>query len=162
MRLFGLFFSVLLGAIVMAGQEPARCPSLPPIDDRYSVTAVSAALKFTQRGGNSIEAKGYAWPILALGDRASIATLKIYTPEELVQAQNANAYLTMVRNAFSSRNSVSEKSDTDPKVTLFVLAFLKEREVSSPEIERSIEYLQGCVPAFTCSSRGAYEFEKNR
>ena len=37
-----------------------------------------------------------------------------YTPNELAQSENAEAYLTVVRNAFSSLNAVLEKSDTDP------------------------------------------------
>lgn len=64
----------------------------------------------------------------------------------------------MARNAFSMRASVAEKSDLDPKVMLFVLKYLKEKEVSDPGIEKRIAYLQGCVKDFACSSQGEYDF----
>ena len=101
--------------------------------------------------------KRYLYPLSALGDRTSIAALKIYAPNELAKPQNADAYLTVARNAFSMRSSVVEKSDTDPKVTLFV-EYLKEKEGSSPAIEKRIAYLEGCVRDFTCSSQGEYDF----
>jgi len=56
------------------------------------------------------------------------------------------------------RASVVEKSDLDPKITLFVLEYLKEKEISDPGIEKRIAYLQGCVKDFTCSSQGEYDF----
>jgi hypothetical protein len=93
-----------------------------------------------------------------LGDRVSIATLKIYTPNELAKPENAEAYLTVVRNAFSSPDAVHEKLDKDPKVTLFVLEYLKEKEISDPRIETRIEYMKECVKDFTCSSQGEYSF----
>jgi hypothetical protein len=135
MRPVHLLISVLVGSFVLAAQQqnpPVSRPVFenpPALEDRYSVSVVSAALQFLKRGGNSIEAKGYIWPLLSLGDRVSIATLKIYSTDELVQAGNTQAYLTAVRNAFSSRGSVLEKSDTDPRVTLFVLQYLRGKDV---------------------------------
>lgn len=70
---------------------------------------------------------------MSLGDRVSIAILKIYTGDELLQPDNAQAYLTLARNAFSMRASVVEKSDLDPKVTLFVLEYLKEKRFLTRE-----------------------------
>jgi hypothetical protein len=160
MRFVYLLFSVLVGTFVFAAQLqiPPASPSV--VDDRYSVSVVSSALQFLHRQGptNSIEAKGYIWPVLPLADRVSIAVLRIYTADELVQAENAAAYLTVVRNAFSMRSSVLEKSDADPRVTLFVLEYLREKEVSSPGIEKRIAYLEMCVKDFTCSSQGEYDF----
>jgi hypothetical protein len=40
------------------------------------------------------------------------------------------------------RSSVLEKSDADPRVTLFVLEYLREKEVSNPGIEKRIAYLE--------------------
>jgi hypothetical protein len=91
----------------------------------------------------------------------SIAVLKIYRRSELVKPENAHAYLTAVRNAFSDRKSILEKSDSDPKVTLFVLDYLREQEVSEPSIEKRIGYMTGCVKDFSCSSQGEYNFLKN-
>lgn len=99
--------------------------------------------------------------LLQLGDGISIAVLKIYDRSELVKPENARAYLTAVRNAFSGRNRVLEKSDLDPKVTLFVLDYLREQEASEPGIEKSISYMARCVKDFSCSSQGQYTFFKN-
>lgn len=161
MRFACLLFSVLAGTCVFAQQQQqVSHNSAPVVDDRYSVSVVSVALGLLQRRGpvNSGEEKAYLWPLLPLGDRASIAILKIYSAEELVQPENAHAYLTAARTAFSMRSSVVDKSDTDPKITLFVLGFLKEKETSSPLIEKRVAYLEGCVKDFTCSSQGEYDF----
>jgi hypothetical protein len=53
--------------------------------------------------------------------------------------------LTAVRNAFSSRGSVLEKSDTNPRVILLVLSYLRGKVVSNPGIGKRIAYLEGCV-----------------
>jgi hypothetical protein len=94
----------------------------------------------------------------SLGDRVSIAVLRIYSADELVKPENAGAYLTVLRNAFSMRNSVVEKSDIDPRGSLFVLEYLREKEASNLGIEKRIAYLEGCVKDFTCSSQGEYDF----
>jgi hypothetical protein len=154
------FFSLLVTMLISAEQQPIPRATPAVVDDRYSVSEVSSAIRFLQRSGvaNSIEAKGYIWPLLPLGDRVSIAILKIYTADELVQSANAEAYLTVVRNAFSTPTSVLEKSDLDPKVTLFVLDYLKQKTISDAGIQKRIEYLQGCVKDFSCSSQGEYNF----
>ena len=150
----------LLIAAVFAQQRQAPLTSSPVLDDRYSVSVVSSALQLLhwERPVTGWDIKAYLWPLLHLGDRASIAVLKIYNADELTRPENADAYLTVARNAFSDRSSVLEKSDTDPKVTLFVLEYLKVKEVASPGIEKRIAYLQGCVKDFTCSSQGEYDF----
>ena len=155
-----VFFSALVAMLISTEQQPISRPTPASADDRYSVSQVSSAIQFLQRksGANSIEVKGYLWPLLPLGDRVSIAILKIYAADELLQSDNAQAYLTVARNAFSMRASVVEKSDLDPKVTLFVLEYLKEKEISDPGIEKRIAYLQGCVKDFTCSSQGEDDF----
>lgn len=158
MRLFRLLCLALIEVSVLKAQTNVM-PS--ESNDRYSVTVVRLALEFLTAGpgvGGTPEIKRYLYPLFPLGDRVSIAALKIYSAEELTKPENADAYLTVARNAFSERGSVLEKPDTDPKVTLFVLEFLKEKEVSSPGIEKRIAYLQGCVRDFTCSSQGEYNF----
>lgn len=156
-----VFFPVLVAMLISGEQQPISRPTPASAGDRYSVSQVSSAIQFLQGksgSASSTEVKGYLWPLLPLGDRVSIAILKIYTADELLQSDNAGAYLTVARNAFSMRASVAEKSDLDPKVTLFVLKYLKEKEVSDPGIEKRIAYLQGCVKDFTCSSQGEYDF----
>jgi hypothetical protein len=163
MRFARLLVSLLVGTTLFTGQQ-IPCPNPPSVDDRYSVSVVDSALQFLhqflqgKRPVSSVEMKQYLWPLLSLGDRVSIAALKIYGADELAQTENTQAYLTVVRNAFSMRSSVLEKADADPRVTLLVLAYLNEKHTSDAGIEKRIEYLDGCVRVFACSSQGEYNF----
>lgn len=92
-----------------------------------------------------------------LGDAASIAILKTYSKDELIKPENASNYFIVVLNAFSDKNHVLNKADLDPKVTLFVLSYLEEKETAEPSIEKQITYLKRCVVDFSCSTRAAYD-----
>jgi hypothetical protein len=168
MRVASFFLASLIGASLCIFQQ--RSPDMNPstASDHYFVTFVREALDFYRNPAripqSSMEAKKYtnsSPSLLHLGDGVSIAALKIYDRSELVKPENANAYLTALRNAFSDRKSVLEKSDLEPRVTLFVLDYLREQEVSEPGIEKRIGYMTGCVKDFSCSSQGEYNFFKN-
>jgi hypothetical protein len=96
-----------------------------------------------------------------MGDRISIALLKIYSPEDLNESNNANACLTAIRAAFGDRNRILGPSDKDPKVTMFVLDYLQQKKVSDHNFQKRIEYVRSCVKEFTCSPQGEYNFFKN-
>ena len=135
--------------------------------DPYSVAFVDSALQFFKRAASekvaSFEVKNFTnlSPSLpGLGDAVSITVLKIFDREELAKPENTNAYLTIVRTAFSDRNQVLEKSDSVPKITLFVLSYLEEKKVREPEIEKRISYLKQCIGGFSCSPQGEYAFFK--
>jgi hypothetical protein len=106
---------------------------------------------------SSIEMKEF-WPLAQLGDAASIATLKIYDKNDLIKPENTSAYLLVARNAFSDKNHVLNNSDLDPKVTLFILSYLEEKETAEPLIEKRITYMKRCVTDFSCSSHAEYDF----
>jgi hypothetical protein len=160
MRFAALFCSALIAMTSWSTQRQTADSTQLNSDDRYSVAAVRSALQFLLRPGGSysFEEKEYLWPLMPLGDRVSIAALKIYPANELVQAEKTQAYLTAVRNAFSARKSIREQADADPTVTLFVLEFLKEKQACNPGIEKRIQYIERCVKDFTCSSQGEYSF----
>lgn len=168
MRVASFFWASLIGASLCIFQQrfPDKNPSTE--SDHYFVAFVRDALDFYKNPEHvpqsSMEARKYtngSPSLLQLGDGVSIAVLKIYDRSELVKPENAHAYLTAVRNAFSDRKSVLEKSDSDPKVALFVLDYLREQEVSEPGIEKRISYMTGCAKDFSCSSQGEYNFFKN-
>jgi hypothetical protein len=168
MRVTSFFWASLIAASLGISQERFADTNSAPERGHYFVAFVREALDFYRNPErvpqSSMEAKKYtnsSPSLLQLGDGVSIAVLKIYDRSELVKPENAHAYLTAVRNAFSGRNSVLEKSDLDPKITLFVLDFLSEQEVSEPDIEKRISYMTGCVKDFSCSSQGEYNFFKN-
>jgi hypothetical protein len=157
--------SVFVGILLLNGQAPAPGDCPPVGSDPYSVSFVNSALQFIQKGGSSVEGKKYTHlsPSLPqLGDGVSVAVLKIHDRNELIKPENANAYLTAVRLAFSDRNRVSDKSDREPRVTLLVLDYLEEKEVSEPGLEKRIAYMKGCVRDFTCSSTAEGDYFKSR
>jgi hypothetical protein len=162
-------FVILCSLARMTGQSPALRPDgkgyrgaaagVPVrFDDNYAVPFVTAALNFMHRTNvNSVEMKEF-WPLAQLGDAASIATLKIYDKDDLIKPENASAYLIVARNAFSDKNHVLNNSDLDPKITLFILSYLEEKETAEPLIEETITYLKRCVTDFSCSSQSEYNF----
>ena len=146
---------LLLGLAQVEAQTPV--PATGRFDDNYAVPYVTWVLNFMHRKNiNSVEMK-QLWPLAELGDAASIATLKTYSKDDLIKPENAANYLIVVRNAFSDKNHVSNKSDLDPKVTLFVLSYLEEKETAEPLIEKSITYLKRCVTDFSCSAQAEYK-----
>jgi len=164
MQLTPWISSVAFVACLMANQQAAN-NCLKTSSDPYYTYFVRAAMDFFKeslhRGTFSGESKAYTnlSPSLPeLGDRVSVAVLEIYSPEELVEPENANAYLTTVRNAFVDRSRVVAPCDRQPNVTHFVLDFLHEKEQHEEGLRRRIEYLNSCVGGFSCSSQGEFDF----
>jgi hypothetical protein len=162
MRLTCLFCAALAGTCLLTVRAQTPEGTRVTETDTYSVKVVSSALEFLKnperKPQSSIEAKQYIYPLLQLGDRISVAVLKIFGRNQLIELENVEAYLTAARNAFSDRRSVLDKSDLDPTITLFVLEYLQEKEVSDTGIEKRIDYMKLCVKDFTCSSQGEYNF----
>jgi hypothetical protein len=147
-----LIFDLPLKPQTTARSEPCELDAVPAVAKAFRV------VKGQDGVITNVEEKKYILPLSALGDRVSIAALKIYSADSILRLENVRAYLTLVRNAFSSRESVCEKTDQEPTVTVFVLRYLKEKEVSNPAIQKRISYMEGCVQNFTCSSQGEYKF----
>jgi hypothetical protein len=147
---------------------PAQGP--PTGTDPYSIAFVSSAFQYfkqTDKGprfSSNVDrfTNGYNSPSLPqLEDAVSLAVLKICTLDELVKSENTRTYLTILRNSFTDRSKVLEKSDQDPGVTSLVLGYLEQKEMHEPLLEKSITYLKGCVKEFTCSSQGEANFFKD-
>jgi hypothetical protein len=159
MRTLSVLFSVLLASSLLLGDQ--KSVSTPHENDSYSVGFVESAVQLVKRvdtrGGSSWEMKSLT-SLRYLGDRVSIAMLKIFRVDEITEPQNAEACLTIIRNAFSDRRVVSDDSDKDSRITLFLLDYLQQNEISNPGIEKRIEYLKQCVKDFTCTSEGEYNY----
>jgi len=149
-------FGLLLGIVhVTAQTTPLKSGRL---DDDYAVPYVTWAFDLLHRRNvGSFELKGL-WRFSQLGDAASIATLKIYNKDELITPDNAAVYLIFVREAFSDKSQVLNKPDLDPKITLFILSYLEEKEAAEPQLEKRITYLKRCVTDFSCSLQSEYNF----
>jgi hypothetical protein len=150
-----LLCSGLIGALLTTPQQQTQVK--PAVADPYSVDFVSSAFYFFRdsRGGFEGEAKRFFVPtpsLPELGDRASIAMLKILKPSELVERQNAYAYLGVVSLAFAYPKRLSREADLEPKVTMFVLDYLKERETTDLQLEDRIALIADCVQNRTCKS----------
>jgi len=74
-----------------------------------------------------------------VGDGVSVATLKIFGLKELTDKETATAYLSVVRWAFSAPKKILLAADSEPKVTLSLLDFLKDKETADVVLENSIE-----------------------
>jgi hypothetical protein len=148
--------SVIWVFLLGGSQEPtANCQ--PTRTDPYSVDLVNSAFHFFRdsKGGFEGEAKRFVYPtpsLPELGDDVSIAILKILKPAELIEPENAYAYLTLVTFAFSYSHRVLQEADREPKITLFLLDFLQEKEISDPRLEKRIELIKNCVRDFSCRS----------
>lgn len=102
--------------------------------DLYSVRLVKESVKNPDLAlGFSVTEKH----VNRLGDRVSIALLKIYDAGELKDPQNIKNYLPIVRAAFVSPRIVRLAEDRKPKVTLFLLTYLG-REVRDANLKTQI------------------------
>jgi hypothetical protein len=109
-------------------------------DDPYSITIVKALLEQPSGFSSSFSEK----QVYRLGDRVSIAVLKIYSENELKDANRIRKFLPLIEEAFRIPNLISIREDQKPRVTLVLLRVLQleERDANLKKeilrIERSI------------------------
>ena len=103
-------------------------------EDAYSIRLVKESVKNPDLAlGVSFTEKHINW----LGDRVSIALLKIYDSDGLKDPQNIRNYLRIVRAAFVVPRIVRIAEDKRPKVTMFLLKNL-EREIIDTNLKAQI------------------------
>jgi hypothetical protein len=103
-------------------------------EDIYSIRLVKESVKNPDLAlGFSVTEKHINW----LGDRVSIALLKIYDADGLKDPQNIRNYLPIVRAAFVAPRIVRLAEDRKPKVTMFLLTYL-EREITDVNLKAQI------------------------
>lgn len=145
----------LLGVSVLAGQRASVDPCSVMREDPYSVGMVRFAFKMALSGVTYPWNEEQLFPnspdrlaIAQIGDRVSVATLKIYDLKELTHTKTATAYVWVVRMAFNSPEKISLASDKNPKVTLSLLDYLGEKETGNAALENLIqETKESLVPA---------------
>jgi len=113
MRLTLLVCAVLMLAGFLAGQS----------DDCYSIGVVTDALK-TRTGTQKIVHSWTQKYFARLGDRVSVALLKILDERDLENPRTVKEFLPVIRDAFSQLESVAVPEDKEPKVTMFLLVSL--------------------------------------
>jgi hypothetical protein len=110
-------------------------------EDIYSIRLVKEAVENPAWAlGFSVTDKQIHW----LGDRVSIALLKIYDTDGLKDPQNIRKYLLIIREAFIAPRIIRLAEDREPKVTTFLLAHLVGEvadETLKVEITQTIKYV---------------------
>jgi hypothetical protein len=101
--------------------------------DDYSINVVKRVLQ--QPAGSS--ASFLEKQANRLGDRASIALLKIFEVQELTKPETTRKILSLIHDAFVAPGIISIREDRKPRVTLFLLTYL-EHEVNAPDLRREI------------------------
>ena len=110
-------------------------------EDIYSIRLVRESVKNPDLAlGFSVTEKHINW----LGDRVSIALLKIYDADGLKDPQNIRNYLPIVRAAFVAPRIVRLPEDRKPRVTMFLLTHL-EGEVTDPNLKVQISDAIGYI-----------------
>lgn len=105
----------------------------PAEDDPYSMKVVRELLKQPSGFSSGFSEKQVA----RMGDRMSIALLKIYRENEVTRPENVRLYLPLIVESFRSRNLISSPEDRKPQVTLVLLGYL-EATVTDPTLKKSI------------------------
>lgn len=90
-------------------------------DDPYSITIVKALLKQPPGFSSGISEKQTS----RLGDRISIALLKIHSEKELKDPDRIRKFLPLIEECFQYPNLISIPEDQKPRVTLVLLRVLR-------------------------------------
>ncbi|HEY2168275.1 MAG TPA: hypothetical protein VGJ30_01515 [Candidatus Angelobacter sp.] len=88
-------------------------------DNNYSIEEVKALLSQPPGFSSSFSEKQAG----RLGDRVSIALMKIYQEDELIKPDNVKRYLPVIGDAFRNPSLISAE-DRTPRVTIVLLKFL--------------------------------------
>jgi hypothetical protein len=129
------FLAVLFAAAALAQPEDT---------DPYSISLVATALRLRAGGQQVILASNQKY-LARLGDGVSVALLKILSEEDLAKTSTVRALLPVIRDSFDQRQFISIEADKQPKVTLFLLSYLRQR-IDDPQtqhdIEQTVRYVQ--------------------
>jgi hypothetical protein len=115
---------------------PAKATTVQTSSD-YSVEEVKQLLKQPHGFSSSFSEKQNQ----RLGDRVSIALIKMFTPEELANPENVKRFLPLIVEAFQSP-AVAPPNDREPRVTELLLKFLETRV---PALQGEIQKAESSV-----------------
>jgi hypothetical protein len=114
MRSWFLLACILL--ITISGSAQER-------DDPYSVQSVKILLQSPKDFSTGFSEK----QVNRLGDRVSVALLKIFDSNEMTKTENIRTFLPLIRSSFSYPDLIAIPEDRTPKVTLFLLGCLEDK-----------------------------------
>jgi hypothetical protein len=119
-----------------AGQTSGAIP--PP----SNVTNVRSAFEMCK---HQTMFSGIGLGVARRGDDASASLIRALDPKELATPENTKAYLCLVRLAFSKPDSIPEREERIPGVTMFLLEYLKERESDDEALKTEINSMEAYV-----------------
>jgi serine/threonine-protein kinase RIO1 len=132
MRMFFVMLSfVVLGLSAVADGQSEDA-------DVYAQGTVKFELAM-RTGGKQIVHSWTQKRLQVLGDRVSIAVIKILKPADFDDPQVVRDVLPIIRDSFSEPQLISSDVDKEPKVTLVLLGYLHQRMDSHIEAQRDIE-----------------------
>jgi len=104
--------------------------------DPYSTSLVRSELKVRSEEPGVIQSwsqKG----LHRLGDRVSIALLKVVDERDLIKPELRRIFLSIIRDSFDQPQLILIGDDKKPKVTFFLLSYLLQN-VSDAQSQREI------------------------
>jgi hypothetical protein len=114
--------------------------------DPYSISFVQTTLKLHAQGARiSVDEKN----IPRLGDRVSIALIKIFTGPELSKPETIRAFLPLIQQSFSEPQFILRDVDKKPQVTLLLLNYLQQNAADTQthqDIEKTIRFIGDKTP----------------
>jgi hypothetical protein len=137
-----LMVLVLLGSLltVSGPSHDAVQIDTDTTDDAYSIRLVENLLRYPSQLGSGFGEKQLA----RLGDRVSIALLKILGEDELAKPERIRTLIPLVRAAFLEPKLISLAEDRKPNVTVFLLKHLKQ-EAKDPQLKKEVSDLTDYV-----------------
>lgn len=118
-------------------------------DDAYYIQIVENLLKERSMGfSNTFSDKENS----ELGDKVSVALLRIFSEEQLRKPENITLFLPIIRNAFLSLSAIEGVDAKKPKVTLLLLQCLRH-EVKETALKKEIEQTIGFIEENTTISQ---------
>jgi hypothetical protein len=153
-----------MSAVLNQTQFAPACPRKE--NDPYCTNFVKSAFEsyqFSERGGGYSGAQMHQFnnnpvSLPGLGDRVSIAVLKLYGMDELSKPESTQVYLVLLLFAFSHRDRVVSEPDREPQVTLLLLDNLEQRHAADPSLRKKIAYFKYCVQDFSCSGKNETDY----
>lgn len=117
-------------------------------DDIYSIQLVKDLLNYPAQIGAGFSEK----QVNRLGDRVSIALLKILDEQDLRNPQQMRKFLPLIRSAFLAPQIITIAEDKKPAVTLFLLGYL-EANVQDGNLKNEIAQLMRSIKETTARDR---------
>lgn len=114
------------------------------VDDPYSLNLVSSELKLN-RGGRRVIRSWSQKRLPLMGDAISVALLKVMDDSDMKNADRIRDILPVIRDSFSRPELIEVEVDKKPKVTIFLLTYLRHNISDSQiqsEIQQTIEFVQ--------------------